>query len=303
MQDLELKGIPDNSYISSPTRTLEVLRKHDIRLKKTLGQNFLIDTNILKKIVRGAGVSDGDVILEIGSGIGSLTEILLHKARKVICIEIDKKLGNAFNEIFDSHLGKRVVLVEKDAMKIDYPELIGDNKVSKVVSNLPYKIAAPVIIKLLLEAMKIDEMYFTIQKDIASRLTAGVGEKDYSSYTVKANYLADFKVLFKIERTCFFPVPFVDSVFIKSKRKTGMKKMLSSKETPYFFNFIDACFAHRRKKLINSIQASGYSALVDKIDIIAKMLHGIGKDTSIRAENLKLEEFLNLFNSIRNGIK
>ncbi len=303
MTDIALKGIPDNSFVSSPTVTLEVLKKYDIRLKKTLGQNFLIDTNILKKIARKAGLSDGDTVLEIGSGIGSLTEVLLHDTKKVICIEIDKKLGNAFREIFSDYVDKRIILIEKDALKIDYSDLVKENTVNKIIANLPYKIAAPVIIKLLLEAKKIEEMYFTIQKDIASRLTAEAGTKDYGSYTVKANYLADFKVLFRIERSCFFPVPFVDSVFIKLKRKTAIKNMIPAALVPHFFKFVDSCFAHRRKKLVNSLEASGNRILVDKIDIIAKMLHGIGKDSSVRAESLGLEEFIYLFNSINNDSK
>ena len=293
-----MKGMTSRSYISSPANTLDILKNNNIRLKKNLGQNFLIDTNVLKKIARTALISADDIILEIGSGIGSLTEILLHDARKVLCIEIDKKLANAFKDIFAEELGGRVVLMEKDALKIDYSALVAENKINKVVSNLPYKIAAPVIIKLLMEAGKIDQMYFTIQKDIASRLTARVGEKDYSSYAVKTSYLGKYKVLFKIERSCFFPVPFVDSVFIGVRKRSGSKNILNSENTRDFFDFVDACFLHRRKKLINSIMASGKSRFVDKIDLIAKMLHGIGKDTSIRAENLSLEEFLVLFNSI-----
>jgi 16S rRNA (adenine1518-N6/adenine1519-N6)-dimethyltransferase len=299
MPDLQLKEIPEGSYISSLVNTLKILKKNNIRLKKTLGQNFLIDTNILKKIVREADIQDEDSILEIGSGIGTLTEILLRHVKKVICIEIDMRLSEIFINIFHNLIDNRVFLIGKDAMEINYSEITRKYKLDKVVSNLPYKIAAPVIIKLLMYADKIDEMYFTIQKDIAHRLLAGVGDRDYSSYTVKANFIGDFKILFKINRKCFYPSPFVDSVFLKIKRKKGIKNNIKTGDINDFFAFIDACFLHRRKMLINSVQASNNEALVDKTELIIKMLNGIGKDKSIRAEDLTLEEFLYIYNSIK----
>ncbi len=158
-------------------------------------------------------------MLEIGSGIGSLTEIIAPEVKKIVCIEVDKKLSPAFQENFGylcrSSYKENITLIESDAMKIDYRKLTEEYKINKVISNLPYKIAAPLIITILMNAPGINKMYLTIQKDIAERLTGKTGDKNYSSYTVKSALLADFKIMFQISRTCFMPVPNVDSIFIE----------------------------------------------------------------------------------------
>lgn len=285
------------TYISSPSKTAEILNLHSIRLKKSLGQNFLIDTNILKKIARVAELKSNDIVLEIGSGIGSLTEIMLPQVKKIICIEVDNRLVQVFKEIFQSCLSSQIDLVESDAMKLDYRELIIRTGTPKVVSNLPYKIAAPLILKIMLEAPEIEHYCLTIQKDIADRLTAKKGDKNYSSYAVKANFLADFKILFPVSRSCFIPAPFVDSVVVKANRKTSKKT--ADINTPEFFGFVEDCFLHRRKKLINSLLTSNEYKYVDKINLIIKMLHGIRKDKNLRAEDLDLDDFLFLYRSLK----
>jgi 16S rRNA (adenine1518-N6/adenine1519-N6)-dimethyltransferase len=283
------------SYIGFPSRTAQILKDYNISLKRSLGQNFLIDANVLKKIARFSILSENEVILEIGSGIGTLTEILLQNVKGIVCVEIDKKLIKAFVDIFKGKIGKRIILVEKDAMKLNYYEIANKYNIKKVVSNLPYKIAAPLILKIMAEAPGINKMYLTIQKDIAERLLAKKGGKNYNSYSVKANLLADFRMLFHIPRNCFIPVPFVDSVLIEvtRDRKFGLVNVSE------LFKFLDSCFLHRRKKLINSIISSGNKHYIDKMDLVIKMLHGIGKDERIRAEELSLEEFLVIFNSIK----
>ena len=290
-------GESGKNYISSPSKTAEILNLHNIRLKKSLGQNFLIDTNILKKIAMAAELKPEDIVLEIGSGIGSLTEIMLPQIKKIICIEVDNRLVQAFKEIFRSCLSSQIDLIESDAMKLDYRELKIRTGVTKVVSNLPYKIAAPLILKIMLEAPEITHYCLTIQRDIADRLTAKKGDKNYSSYAVKANFLADFKILFPVSRSCFIPVPFVDSVVVKAGRKTSKKT--ADINTPDFFGFVEDCFLHRRKKLVNSLLTSDEHKYVDKINLIIKMLHGIGKDKNLRAEDLRLEDFLFLYRSLK----
>ncbi|MCL5072916.1 MAG: 16S rRNA (adenine(1518)-N(6)/adenine(1519)-N(6))-dimethyltransferase RsmA [Actinobacteria bacterium] len=290
-------GKPGKTYISSPSKTAEILNLHNIRLKKSLGQNFLIDTNILKKITLAAELESEDIVLEIGSGIGSLTEIILPKVKKIVCIEVDNRLAEVFKEIFRSCFSSKIDLIESDAMKLDYKELVIKADITKIVSNLPYKIAAPLILKIMLETSKLEFYCLTIQKDIAERLTAKKGDKNYSSYTVKANFLADFKILFSISRSCFVPVPFVDSVVVKATRKTSEKT--SDIDTRDFFGFIEDCFLHRRKKLINSLLAANEHKYIDKIYLIIKMLHGIGKDKNLRAEDLDLDDFLFLYRSLK----
>jgi 16S rRNA (adenine1518-N6/adenine1519-N6)-dimethyltransferase len=311
------------SNISNPSTTAAILDQYKIKLNKNLGQNFLIDTNILRKIVKTSGVCSTDNILEIGSGIGSLTELLLKESAGVICIEIDKKLVNVFENLFaDSFY--RLKLIQSDAMHLDYSDICDKYKITKAVSNLPYKISAPLIIKILLEAPQIKEMYFTIQKDIADRILAVPGQKNYSSYSVKTKFLADCRVMFNIPRSCFMPAPFVDSVFIRvvakkpdlpalSKKYAAMDTGLNITDlikssgdiicSPDFlgeyFSFVDMCFAHRRKKLLNSLRESKNRIIIDKINLIIRILLCFGKNQDIRAEELAAEEIFILFLKIR----
>ncbi len=285
-------------FISSPGNTATLIKKYDIRLKKSLGQNFLIDTNTLKKIARISGAAKNDIVLEIGSGIGSLTEILVPLVKNIVCVEVDAKLSGAFREELAGFIGTNVTLIESDAMKIDYGRLSRELEINKVIANLPYKIAAPLIITILKNAPGIDKMYLTIQKDIADRLTAKTGDKNYSSYTVKTALLADFKVMFNISGTCFMPVPNVGSAFIEVCRKNMKDFKISPDRVNEFFGFIDNCFLHRRKKLINSLKKVQEKYNIDKKDLMVRMLHGIGKDAEVRAEDLTLDDFIQLFLSL-----
>ncbi|MGM0365665.1 MAG: 16S rRNA (adenine(1518)-N(6)/adenine(1519)-N(6))-dimethyltransferase RsmA [Actinomycetota bacterium] len=280
-----------STYISSPSRTAAILKEHDIRLSKSYGQNFLIDTNILKKIVSRAHVGRNDRVLEVGCGIGNLTEILLPHALELVCVEVDKKLSKVFRELFSEYIGARIILICRDALKLDYRLLDKEYGINKFVSNLPYKIAAPLILKVFSQAENISEAYLTVQKDIADRITAGKGDKNYSSYTVKANYLADFESCFLISRNCFVPRPNVDSSFIY-----GKKKKLVFSDTQDFFNFIDSCFAHRRKKLINSLQKdTRYQQVIGQV---IDLLNQTGRDRNIRAEELSVEEYVFLYKGL-----
>ena len=297
-------------YISSPIRTDGIIRKYKIGLKKSLGQNFLVDTNIAKKIASKANINSEDIILEIGSGIGSLTEVLLSLSNKIICIEIDRLVAKAFKDIFTERLGKEIGLIEADALKLDYCKLSKEYEINKIVSNLPYKIAAPLLIKILIEAADIDRLLVTIQKDIADRVLAKPGDKNYSSYTVKSNFLASYNVCFQISRNCFRPKPFVDSTFVEIIRKDSsalLKKLIDiqgrienkNKAVIDFFKFIDDCFSNRRKKVINSLAGSSEKYL-DKKVLIIKLLNEISKNENVRAEELKLEDFIFLYKNISN---
>jgi len=299
-----------SAYISSPIRTDSIIRKYKIGLKKSLGQNFLVDTNIAKKIASKANISPEDIILEIGSGIGSLTEVLLPLSNKIICIEIDRLIAKAFKDIFTERLGKEIKLIEGDALKLDYCKLSEEYKINKIVSNLPYKIAAPLLIKILIEATGIDRLFVTIQRDIADRVLASPGDKNYSLYTVKSNFLASYNVCFQISRNCFRPKPFVDSTFIEiirkdssalSKELIGIQGEIENKNKAVidFFKFIDDCFSNRRKKIINSLISSSKKYL-DKKVLIIKLLNEINKDENVRAEELKLEDFIFLYKNIIN---
>jgi len=286
-----------HSYISSPGKTAQILSRYGIRLKKRLGQNFLIDTNSAKKIISYAGVNADDVILEVGSGIGSLTEILFPKVKRVVCVEIDNLLIEAFKDIFSENLGEKIQLIKADALKLNYTDIAGKYKINKVVSNLPYSIAAPLILKILIEAENIKKLFITIQKDIAERLLASVGDKNYSSYTVKSNFLADFNFCFQISRNCFLPKPFVDSAVVEVSRKNNKVLMDENFKTGDFFDFVNSCFLHRRKKLINSLSQSN-TRYCDKLELVRKLLSEIGKNRNVRAEELYLKDYISLYKKL-----
>lgn len=286
-----------HSYISSPRKTVQILSRYGIRLKKSLGQNFLIDTNSAKKIISYAGVNADDVILEVGSGIGSLTEILFPKVKRVVCVEIDNLLIEAFKDIFSENLGEKIQLIQADALKLNYTDIAGKYKINKVVSNLPYKIAAPLILKILIEAEDIKKLFITIQKDIAERLLASAGDKNYSSYTVKSNFLADFNFCFQISRNCFLPKPFVGSAVVEVSRKDNRVLMDENFKTGDFFDFVNSCFLHRRKKLINSLSQSN-TRYCYKLELIIKLLSEIGKNKDVRAEELYLKDYISLYKKL-----
>ncbi|MBU2563386.1 MAG: ribosomal RNA small subunit methyltransferase A [Actinobacteria bacterium] len=286
-----------HSYISSPGKTVQILSRYGIRLKKSLGQNFLIDTNSAKKIISYAGVNADDVILEVGSGIGSLTEILFPKVKRVVCVEIDNLLIEAFKDIFSENLGEKIQLIQADALKLNYTDIAGKYKINKVVSNLPYSIAAPLILKILIEAEDIKKLFITIQKDIAERLLASAGDKNYSSYTVKSNFLADFNFCFQISRNCFLPKPFVGSAVVEVSRKDNRVLMDENFKTGDFFDFVNSCFLHRRKKLINSLSQSN-TRYCYKLELIIKLLSEIGKNSDVRAEELYLKDYISLYKKL-----
>jgi 16S rRNA (adenine1518-N6/adenine1519-N6)-dimethyltransferase len=286
-------------YISSPKNTLKILSDYGIRLRKSLGQNYIIDTNSIKKMVSLAGIRPGGAILEVGSGIGSLTEIIIgNGAGKVACIEIDKKISTAFKDIFKKEIdSSTVILFTMDAMDVDYNWLASEYDIEKMISNIPYKIASPLILKILMEAPRIKSLYLTVQKDIADRIMARIGDKNYSSFTLKSNLLADYRRCFTISRGCFIPKPFVDSVVLEVKRKPLPDGFNDYSDIMNFFNFINSSFLHRRKKMLNSLGLS--DDYREKLVNISGLLKEREKDNSIRAENLTLDDYLYIFKNLQ----
>ena len=308
----------NSTYISTPSRTMEILKHFGITLRKTYGQNFLIDTNVLKKIANFASIDDKDTVLEIGSGIGSLTEIIYQHAAKIIAVEIDTNLTGIFKQIFEDYINIKIFLIKNDAMKLNYLELADNYEINKCVANLPYKIAAPVLLKILSETQKITDFYVTIQKDIADRILAKPGDKNYNAFTVKLNFYSHFVKSFGISRSCFYPKPYVDSVIVHIKRNDRflpssilykinpliVNDILKNYElqisfTQDFFHFIEDCFYHRRKKLINSLNLrSGFYK--DNEQKIINLLDKYGLSKNTRPEEVSLEIFLLLFLNIKN---
>jgi len=274
--------------IGSITETKRILDKYNLQAKKKLGQNFLVDGNIIHKIIDQINLSKEDGVIEIGPGIGAMTEILLQQAEKVLCYEIDKDMVEVLSrELTNGNL----LIKQEDFLKAD---LISDLKNFKenqrivVVSNLPYYITTPIIFKLLEEETSIEEFYFMVQKEVGLRLTGKPKTKDYNSLSVLISFQAEANLLFEVKRNSFYPVPDVDSVII-SLKKTGKDYGVNNRDK--FIEFVQNIFAMRRKTIINNLMAKYSFSRKELVDIMSSQGH---KET-LRAEELSVKEIVELY--------
>lgn len=270
-------------------RTNAILNKYNLRAKKNFGQNFLIDPNVLKKIVESAELSMDDGVIEIGPGIGALTEVLLMNAKKVLAYEIDP----AMTEVLKAELAEyqNLLLKQKDFLKADLKsdlDYFSDCKRVLVISNLPYYITTPIIFRLLSEDTKISEMIFMVQKEVADRLTSKPDTKDYNALSVLMDYKTDSRIVFSVSRMCFIPEPKVDSAVIRILKKNVD---LHIQDEARFLKFIQDIFIQRRKTLTNNLSAA-YN--IPKEEII-RVLNSLGFDERIRSEALTLTEISNIY--------
>ena len=263
----------------------ELLSKHNLRLNKDLGQHFIADVNILNKIVSAADISNKDLVLEIGSGIGTLTKPLAEKAGFVIAVEIDEKFIPAASEYLEGV--KNVDIVIHDIMKLNIGKEVSKHpgfKHIKVVANLPYYITSPVISRLLEDKVKFETLLFTVQREVARRIVSAPGNKDYGSFTVFVNYYAKPSIVYNIPASSFVPRPKVDSSVI---RLDVLKKpSVKVKDEKLFFRIVRGAFNQRRKMLKNALEAAQIK-WPDETDIDGKR----------RGETLSIEEFAQLSNS------
>ena len=283
----------ENAY----KETMFILKKYNITASKSLGQNFLIDDNVIENIVESADIEDNDLIIEIGPGLGTLTKRLLEKAKKVIAVELDNRMINILNERFS--LYKNFELINEDILKVDLKEIINNNKEKldiknvKVVANLPYYITTPIIMKLLESKLDIESITVMVQKEVAKRLTAKPGEKLAGAITYSVNYYCEPEEVIIVPNSSFIPEPEVESEVIKLVlRKEAPVKV---KNEELFFKFIKASFMQRRKTLINGISNSG---IMEKEEL-KKLLDKLGLDEKIRGENLTLEDFARIVNEYK----
>jgi len=281
--------------IGNVKKTNEILNKYNLRAKKIYGQNFLVDENILKKIVVEANVDKNDGVLEIGPGIGALTELLLTYSKKVLAYEIDIN----FIEVLKDNLSQfsNLSVKNEDFLKTDLQkdlEFFDDCSSVKVISNLPYYITTPIIFKLLGEKSNINDFYFMVQKEVGERLTSKPNTKDYNALSVLMDYKTNSKILFEVSRNSFIPKPNVDSVVINIKRKDID---LNIKNESSFLKFIQSIFSQRRKTLVNNINSVYH---IDKQKIV-EVLNHLGHSQSIRSEALNLynirDIYINIFES------
>lgn len=264
-------------------RVIKILKEKEMFAKKKFGQNFLLDKNVLNKIVEISNIEKDDTIIEIGPGLGCLTEFLSLSAKKVICYEIDKDMVEMLKETLAEY--KNIEINHIDFLKADLSAYKKDEcKNIKVVANLPYYITTPIIFKLLSET-NIPQFTFMVQKEVGERLTGKPNTKDYNSLSVAMNFKTDSKIAYKVSPKCFYPAPNVDSVLLLVKtKKTGCDPNFE----PKFLDFIQIAFQQRRKTLVNNMDGKyGYN----KAQLI-EIFNNNNINPSVRAESLNTEELI-----------
>jgi 16S rRNA (adenine1518-N6/adenine1519-N6)-dimethyltransferase len=271
----------------------ELLAKYRIRLNRDLGQHFLIDNNILDRIVSAGNVTKDDLVIEIGTGIGSLTRHIAKRAGHVITIEMDDKLIQPAKEYLEGLTN--VEIINNDAMKVDFEEIFNkypQYKHKKIIANVPYYITSPIIAKIIEADIKPDLIIFTIQKEVARRISSPPGNKVYGSFTIFVNFYTKPKIVFEIGKRAFLPSPEVDSSVIRLDVLS--KPPVDVKDQKLFFKIVHAAFIQRRKMLRNAlINANISGTTADSID---NALKDSGIDGKRRGETLSIQEFAELAN-------
>jgi 16S rRNA (adenine1518-N6/adenine1519-N6)-dimethyltransferase len=268
--------------IAAHKTTLELIKKYNFRIKKNYGQNFLTDTHVLEKILRAAQVSKDDTVIEIGPGLGGMTQFLCDTAKKVYAVEIDENLCEILKETLSGF--ENVEIINADILKTDIPALV--NGKYKVIANLPYYISTPIIMSLLESGENLESITVMVQKEVGERLRANPKTKDYGSLSVAAQYYADIYLAANVPRNSFIPRPNVDSEVI---RLTPRKPLVVVKDTAFMFKIVKAAFAQRRKTLVNCLFQAEILNL-SKTDL-ADILADIGLPETVRGEELRIFEF------------
>ena len=283
--------------LSSHRATKSVVEKHGFKFSKSLGQNFLIDDNVIDKILNGARLSEGDKVIEVGPGIGTLTREMGKVADKVVAIEIDKTLIPILSETLDEF--DNIEVVNQDILKVNIQELVNE-KLSggpvKLVANLPYYITTPIVMKFLEEDIPVTDIVVMVQKEVADRMNAGPGTKDYGALSVAVQYYCDTEIVAKAPRHMFIPQPNVDSTVIGLHVRKELKYLVDNEEI--FFKTVKASFGQRRKTLLNSLGGLG---ILNK-DEIREVLKESDIDEKRRGETLTIEEFAKLSNVINSKV-
>jgi 16S rRNA (adenine1518-N6/adenine1519-N6)-dimethyltransferase len=290
-----------NKDIATPGRTKEILDQYGFSFKKSLGQNFLIDTNILRKIVDAAEISAETGAIEIGPGIGALTEQLARRAKKVVAFEIDQRLLPILADTLSPYGNVRII--HQDVLKADIHQVIADEFTNvadiMVVANLPYYVTTPIVMRLLTDHLPIRGMVVMLQKEVADRLAAKPGTKDYGSLSIAVQYYTEAEVVMTVPRTVFIPQPNVDSAVIRLiKRK---QPPVAVNDETFFFQVVRASFAQRRKTILNNLvnNLPNGKAMKEQIE---SSLANANIDPRRRGETLTMEEFAALSNALRNII-
>ena len=277
--------------LSNPQRTIEVIKKYEFCFQKKFGQNFLIDGHVLDKIIAGAGVTKDDMVLEIGPGIGPMTQYLAEAAGKVVAVEIDRNLLPILQETLADY--DNVKVIHADVLSLDLEKLVQEEnggRPIKVVANLPYYITTPIIMALFEQHVPLANVTVMVQKEVAARMKSGPGSKDYGALSLAVQYYAEPYIVANVPCNCFMPRPNVDSAVIRLTRYE--EPPVQVKDEKMLFKIIRASFNQRRKTLQNGLNNS--SELNFTKDQIAAAIAEAGFSPSVRGEALTLEQFAKL---------
>lgn len=279
--------------LSSPQNTIQIIQKYQFAFQKKLGQNFLIDSHVLDKIIKASGITKEDCVLEIGPGIGTMTQYLAEQARHVVAVEIDKNLIPILEETLKGY--DNITIINKDILKTDIHELVDTYNQGipiKVAANLPYYITTPIIMELFESQVPIDNLTVMVQKEVADRMQAKPGTKDYGALSLAVQYYANPYIAANVPPNCFIPRPNVGSAVIRLTRHQTPPVEVS--EPRLMFALIRASFNQRRKTLQNSLNNS--SEIPFSKEFIAAAIESLGLPAAVRGEKLSLEEFARLSN-------
>jgi 16S rRNA (adenine1518-N6/adenine1519-N6)-dimethyltransferase len=287
------------AYLGNPAYTMAVLEKHGFHFQKKYGQNFLIDTHILEKIIDAAEIGPEDFVLEIGPGIGTMTQYLCEAAREVTAVEIDTNLLPVLEDTLKDY--DNVTVLNQDILKVDIPKLAQEKnggKPIKVVANLPYYITTPIIMELFESHVPLESITIMVQKEVADRMQVGPGTKDYGALSLAVQYYAKPEVICEVSPACFIPQPKVSSTVIRLT--CHEKPPVEITDEAFLFKVIRASFNQRRKTLVNGLN-NAPTIPVSKENII-KTLEELGYSATIRGETLTLQEFARLSEALKTKI-
>ena len=281
----------NRSVLGIPQNTIEILQRYNFSFQKKFGQNFLIDPHVLDKIINAAKISKEDMVLEIGPGIGTMTQYLAETAGKVIAVEIDKNLIPILTDTLDGY--KNVKIINEDILKIDINKLVMEEnggKPVKVAANLPYYITTPIIMGLFESHVPVESITVMVQKEVADRMQTGPGSKDYGALSLAVQYYASPYIVANVPPNCFMPRPKVGSAVIRLD--CHKKPPVEVKDEDLLFDIIRASFNQRRKTLVNGLNNS--DKLAFSKETIIRAVERLSRGASVRGESLTLEEFAEL---------
>ena len=282
-------------YLGNPKKTIEVLQKYEFVFQKKYGQNFLIDTHVLDKIINAAKITKDDFVLEIGPGIGTMTQYLASSAREVFAVEIDRALIPILEDTLSEY--ENVMILNEDILKVDIRKLAEERNQGrpiKVVANLPYYITTPIIMGLFEEKVPVESITVMVQKEVADRMQTGPGSKDYGALSLAVQYYASPYIVANVPPNCFMPRPKVGSAVIRLSRHE--KPPVEVKDSSLMFRIIRASFNQRRKTLVNGLKNAGDLDFTK--EQIEKAVSDCGFPAGVRGEALTLENFAALANRL-----